>query len=133
MNKQRKDEYRELVEYFNDMADWAQATPPAQFEPVSNRLRRLKPLSVSWRGQVHNFEPEAQLTFGERTAVLSKISLWGPTAAGWPFPRSGWTADVYIDGFGFVQGKGATPQAALDALDVELPLKASSMVRGGSC
>ena len=116
------------TKYYDDFEDWA---PPAQFAPVSNRLRRLEPLTVTWRGEAHHFEPTARLMFGKRTPVLSMISLWGPTAAGEPFPRRGWTADVYIEAFGFLQGKGATPQEALDALDAELPT--APLVLGGSC
>ncbi|HEX3850349.1 MAG TPA: hypothetical protein VHW01_05245 [Polyangiaceae bacterium] len=116
---------------FDDFEDWAAATVAPQFEPVATKLRRLAPLTVTWRGGVHRFEPEARLMFGQRTAVLSLISLWGPTAAGWPIPRRSWVADVYVKDFGFVQGKGATPRAALDALDAELPT--APLVLGGSC
>ena len=112
----------------DDFEDWAVAP---QFEPMATKLRRLAPLTVTWRGGVHRFEPEARLMFGQRTAVLSMISLWGPTAAGGPFPRHNWIADVYVKNFGFVQGTGATPQAALDALDAVLPV--APLVLGGSC
>lgn len=115
----------------DDLEDWAPAPP--LFEPVQARLRRLEPLTLTWRGEVHHFEPEARLMFGRRTAILGLLTLWGPTAAGDPLPRRCWMADVYLNGFGFLVGKGATPQAALDALSAELPACAATMVRGGSC
>lgn len=87
---------------------------------------------MTWRGEAHRFEPSARLMFGKRTPVVSPIMLWAPTTdPTHPFPRSGWAADIHVENVGFLQGKGATPQAALDALACELP--DFPMVRGGSC
>ena len=125
-----------MKKYFDDFAEWVpEPKPAARFEPAAPRLRRLEALTVTWRGQVHRFEPEDRLLFGQRTPVLSLITLWPPTSAdpAHPWPRQCWTADALIRGFGFLEGKGDTPQRALDALSAALPANATTMVRGGSC
>ncbi|MEO8905512.1 MAG: hypothetical protein ABI488_23595 [Polyangiaceae bacterium] len=120
--------------YDEDFLDWATADVAVapQHEPVKNPMRRLEAVTVTWRGEVHHFAPEARLAFGQRTAVISPITLWPPTTDSKPpFPRRGWAADILVQNIGFLQGKGSTPQEALDALERELPTQ--PMVRGGSC
>jgi hypothetical protein len=120
---------RKTASYKDDFEDWG---PAVAFERVVPRARRLQAITVSWRGEVHCFEPTARLMFGKRTLVVSPVTLWPPTTdPEHPFPREGWAADIHIRNVGFIQGNGASPQAALDALDAELPT--APLVRGGSC
>lgn len=119
---------------FDDFSDWAAPAAAQNFTPAKNLPRRLGPLTVTWRGEVIRFEPTERLMFGQKTMVLGLITIWPPTTdPEHPWPRKGWTADVLVHGFGFVVGRGDTPQAALDALSAELPNNATAMVRGGSC
>jgi hypothetical protein len=118
--------------YLDQFDEWAPAPVAPHFAPVAAPLRRLEVVTITWRGEAHRFEPEARLMFGQRTPVVSPITLWPPTAdPEHPSPREGWAADIYIRNMGFVQGTGATPQEALDALDAELPM--APLVLGGSC
>jgi len=89
-------------------------------------------LQVNWRKRALVFQPGDRLILAGPGFGALTISLWPPSTSGndWPF-RDTWVADAYVDGFGFVAGKGATAQAALDDFDAQLPM--GPMVRGGTC
>ena len=89
-------------------------------------------LQVKWRQRELVFQPGDRLILAGPGFGALTISIWPPSlsVSDWPF-RDCWVADAYLAGFGFVTGKGADAQAALDDFDAQLPV--GPMVRGGSC